>query len=158
MKLTKLVVRTGFLVLALSSCAFAGSRVAPFADGERVTFLGDSITHGGSYHINLQLFWDLRHPGSRIRLMNCGVSGGMAKGGVARWSWDVAPQQADRTFVMFGMNDVNRRRGDGNEGKVPAFGLAWWQGKRKLGEGVDRKRQEPDGHLKTPWQVPSFLK
>lgn len=108
MKLTKLVVRIGFLVLALSSCAFAGSRVAPFADGERVTFLGDSITHGGGYHVNLQLYWDLRHPGSRTRLMNCGVSGGTAKGGVARWSWDVASQQADRTFVMFGMNDVNR--------------------------------------------------
>ena len=34
----------------------------------------------------------------------------------------------------------SRRRGDGNEGKVPAFGLAWWQGKQKFGEGVDRKR------------------
>ena len=80
--------------------------VAPFAAGERVTFLGDSITHGGFYHVNLQLFWDLRFPGSGTRLMNCGVSGGSAGGGVARWKHDVLPQGADRVFVMFGMNDV----------------------------------------------------
>ena len=86
----------------------AAPAVAPFADGERVTFLGDSITHGGSYHVNLQLYWDLRHSGSRTRLMNCGVSGGSSGGAVKRWTWDAAPQRADRTFVMFGMNDVGR--------------------------------------------------
>ena len=80
--------------------------VTPFAAGERATFLGDSITHGGLYHANLQLFWDLRFPGSGTRLMNCGVSGGTAGGGVARWKYDVLPQRADRVFVMFGMNDV----------------------------------------------------
>jgi len=80
----------------------------PFADGERVTFLGDSITHGGAYHAYLQLYWDLRHPGSGTRLMNCGIGGDTAGGGVKRWAWDVAPQRADRTFVMFGMNDVGR--------------------------------------------------
>ena len=95
-------------LLAVSFVTSAAPAVEPFADGERVTFLGDSITHGGSYHVNLQLYWDLRHPGSRTRLMNCGVSGGSSGGGVARWTWDAAPQRADRTFVMFGMNDVGR--------------------------------------------------
>ena len=47
------------------------------------------------------------------------------------------------------------RRGDGNEGKVPAFGLAWWQGEQKLGASVGRKRRESDSHLKTP--CPSTL-
>ena len=60
-----------FLAMAalagLAPCATAHaapSSVAPFAPGERVTFLGDSITHGGLYHVYLQLFWDLRFPGS----------------------------------------------------------------------------------------------
>ena len=44
----------------------------------------------------------------------------------------------------------SRRRGDGNEGKDPVSGLAWWQGEQKLGEDVDRKRREADRHLKTP--------
>ena len=43
--------------------------------------------------------------------MNCGVSGGSAGGGAARWEYDVLPQRADRVFVMFGMNDV----GHGND-------------------------------------------
>lgn len=86
----------------------AGGAVSGFRKAERVTFLGDSITHGGSYHVDLQLYWDLRHPGSGTRLMNCGISGESATNGVRRWSWDVVPQQADRVFVMFGMNDVGR--------------------------------------------------
>ena len=64
--------------------------------------------------MNLQLFWDLRYPGSGTRLMNCGVSGGSAGGGAARWKSDVLPQRADRVFVMFGMNDV----GHGNYATV----------------------------------------
>ena len=98
--------------VAIAAAAFGDSlgkidaTCLPFADGERVTFLGDSITHGGAYHAYLQLYWDLRHPGSGTRLMNCGVGGDTAGGGVKRWAWDSAPQRADRTFVMFGMNDV----------------------------------------------------
>ena len=75
----KLVSRCLCLIGSLLAVPFvtsAAPAVEPFADGERVTFLGDSITHGGSYHVNLPLYWDLRHPGSRTRLMNCGVSGG----------------------------------------------------------------------------------
>ena len=88
-------------------CAYAASRpAAPFAKGERVTLLGDSITHGGKYGGNLQLFWDVRFPGSGTRIMNCGISGGTADGGIKRWERDVLAQKPDRIFVMFGMNDV----------------------------------------------------
>ncbi len=80
--------------------------VARFADGERVVFLGDSITHGGRYVYYLQLFQNLRNPGSGTRLMNGGISGDTAGGGVARWSDDILPMKPDRVFVMFGMNDV----------------------------------------------------
>lgn len=90
-------------------CAFGAAHPAKgFAKGERVTLLGDSITHGGAYGANLQLFWDLRFPGSGTRIMNCGESGGTAGGGLARWERDVLAQKADRIFVMFGMNDVGR--------------------------------------------------
>ena len=108
---------TLFLAAALAAgvSAFAdGSRqacackVAPFSNGERVAFLGDSITHGGLYHVNLQLFWDLRFPGSGTRMVNCGISGDTAGGGAARYEHDVLQQRPDRVFVMFGMNDVGR--------------------------------------------------
>ena len=102
----KIAVVAATLALA-SMCACGASRpAAPFAKGERVTLLGDSITHGGKYGTNLQLFWDLRFPGSGTRIMNCGISGGTADGGIKRWDRDVLAQKPDRIFVMFGMNDV----------------------------------------------------
>ena len=88
----------------MKTCEAGG--VARFADGERVAFFGDSITHGGSYHSMLQLFWSLRHPGSDVRLMNCGIGGDTASGGLVRADVDLLPMRPDRVFVMFGMNDV----------------------------------------------------
>ncbi len=82
--------------------------VARLADGERVVFFGDSITHGGKYIYYLQLFQDLRRPGSGTRLLNGGISGDWAGGGLARWKDDILPMKPDRAFVMFGMNDVGR--------------------------------------------------
>lgn len=82
--------------------------VARLADGERVVFFGDSITHDGRYVYNLQLFQNLRRPGSGTRLLNGGISGDSAAGGVGRWRDDILPMRPDRAFVMFGMNDVGR--------------------------------------------------
>ncbi len=82
--------------------------VGRFADGERVGFCGDSITHDGRYVFYLQLFQDLRHPGSGVRMINCGRSGDTASGGVRRFDRDILPKKLDRAFVMFGMNDIGR--------------------------------------------------
>ena len=96
------------LLMAFSFSLFAQSPVAPIADGERIVFFGDSITHGGRYIYYLQLFQELRHPGSNARLLNAGVSGDSAGGALSRWAWDPKPMNGDRYFVMFGMNDVGR--------------------------------------------------
>jgi len=82
--------------------------VARFAPGEQVAFCGDSITHDGRYVYYLQLFQDLRHPGSGVRLHNLGRSGDSADGGARRFSRDVMSVKPDRAFVMFGMNDIGR--------------------------------------------------
>ena len=91
--------------MALSALA---AKVDYFKPGERAVFFGDSITHGGSYVAYLQLFENLRHPGSGVRIMNCGVSGDTTAGGISRYDWDALGMKPDRVFVMFGMNDVNR--------------------------------------------------
>ena len=88
----------------MKTCDAGG--VARFADGERVAFFGDSITHGGYYYAFLQLFWNLRYPGSDVRIMNCGISGDTAKGGLGRMDTDLLLLKPNRVFVMFGMNDV----------------------------------------------------
>lgn len=80
--------------------------VARFADGERIVFFGDSITHSGRWHSYLQLFWNTRYPGSGVRIMNCGIGGDTASGSLARIDVDLLEMKPDRVFVMFGMNDV----------------------------------------------------
>ena len=85
-----------------------GGRVKPFRPGERVVFFGDSITHGGKYLYYLQLLENLRHPGSGVRLLNGGISGGSAASGLPRFEADILGKRPDRIFVMFGMNDVGR--------------------------------------------------
>lgn len=80
--------------------------VTPFKDGDKVIFLGDSITHGGEFMYWVQAVYQLRHPG-RIRLENAGISGDVASGGLARLGYDVLDKKPNRVFIMFGMNDIN---------------------------------------------------
>ena len=82
------------------------SKTEAFREGEKVLFLGDSITHGGWYVAQLQYIWQLRNPGRRVTFVNCGICGNRAKNGLDRFDWDVAPEMPDRIFIMFGMNDV----------------------------------------------------
>ena len=84
-----------------------------FADGERVVFVGDSITHGGGFVADLQLFQSLRHPGSGAKILNAGISGGTVSQALGRFDNDIMRLNPDRVFVMFGMNDV--RRGSWND-------------------------------------------
>ena len=80
--------------------------IEPFRTGERVLFYGDSITHGGKYVCYLQLFENLRHPGSGVRLLNGGRSGGTVRTGLVNFDRELKASRPDRAFVMFGMNDI----------------------------------------------------
>src|ERR1035438_7237204 len=64
------------LVLLALSCAQAAN--GPFQDGDRVCFVGDSITSGGGYHAYVQLFYATRYPTRELTYFNCGHSGGSA--------------------------------------------------------------------------------
>lgn len=97
-----------FIVLLMAIMVLQGYAVELFKNGERAAFLGDSITHGGYYIYNIELFQALRHPGSKVTVLNCGISGDNAGGGIKRLEYDILSQKPDRIFVMFGMNDVGR--------------------------------------------------
>lgn len=95
-------------------------RVAPFKAGERIVFLGDSITHNGDFIRWTQFLYCLRNPG-RIFLENAGVAGGDAGGGFDRLVPDVLARKPDRVFIMFGMNDLdNSLYREGKEGEEAA--------------------------------------
>jgi lysophospholipase L1-like esterase len=106
------VTKTARLALALS--LFIGTRAAgqsapePFRNGDRWCAVGDSITHGGSYHQWIWLYYLTRFPDRTIDLSNAGISGDTAAGGGRRLEWDILPNRPTVATVMFGMNDVGR--------------------------------------------------
>ena len=93
-----------FLALRLT----AGSVAEPFRDGDRVCFIGDSITHQMLYHTEITLFYLTRFPNWRVETVNCGFAGDTAAGAVRRYDWDIAARKPTVATVMLGMNDVNR--------------------------------------------------
>mgnify|MGYP003312665402 CR=1 FL=1 len=133
--------------------------VGRFADGEKVAFLGDSITHGGGFVVYLQLYQSLRHPGSDTRLVNFGIGGDTAAGGVGRLDWDVIKGfNPDRVFVMFGMNDVGRNLykavepKDEKEAKLRAERLdAYAANETRLAEMIKQKGIKPVFMTPTPF-------
>lgn len=83
-------------------------RAERFKSGDRVCFIGDSITGGGSYHTYILAFYATRFPAERFEPCNCGVSGDSASGVLRRYDWDIAPHRPSVATVMLGMNDVDR--------------------------------------------------
>jgi len=102
-----LTLRTA-LVLSLTGLLASAAAGAPFRDGDRVVFFGDSITHHGRYHELIALYYATRFPGADIRLFNAGESGGSAGSAMRRLADDVAARKPTQVAVMFGMNDVWR--------------------------------------------------
>ena len=98
------------LVLLALSCAQAAN--GPFQDGDRVCFVGDSITSGGGYHAYVQLFYATRYPTRDLTYFNCGHSGGSAGECLQRLQWDVLDHKPTVATVSFGMNDMSGLYGD----------------------------------------------
>lgn len=82
--------------------------VAPFQSGDRWCVLGDSITHAGSYHRDIELFYLTRFPSLKLDVINCGISGDTAVGANKRLPWDCLNAKPSVVTVMLGMNDVRR--------------------------------------------------
>ncbi|BET68346.1 SGNH/GDSL hydrolase family protein [Opitutales bacterium ASA1] len=117
MKTRQGTVRSWRLIASVLASTCLGSWLAPsagaqtvaaFQDGDRWAVLGDSITHGGSFHQWVDLFYLTRHPDRSVTMLNCGISGDTAAGALQRLEWDVLAKRPTVVSVMFGMNDVGR--------------------------------------------------
>ncbi|MCC7495215.1 MAG: hypothetical protein IT204_22900 [Fimbriimonadaceae bacterium] len=86
----------------------AAAAPAPFVAGDRVCFVGDSITHGRKWHAYLYLYYLTRQPQAPLRFQNAGIAGDSAAGAVSRLEWDILPGQPNKVVVMLGMNDIGR--------------------------------------------------
>ena len=87
----------------------AGQAAYPaFRDGERVCFVGNSITADGYFYYFINLYYATRFPDRKITFYNCGIAGNKAAQILARLDRDVLSLHPSCTVLMVGMNDVNR--------------------------------------------------
>jgi lysophospholipase L1-like esterase len=90
--------------IGIFSAAHA-QKVAPFKKGDRVVFVGNSITDGGHYHSYIWLYYMTHFPNMRITCFNAGI-GGDAIGQIAdRFDDDVLSKKPTVLTLSWGMND-----------------------------------------------------
>jgi len=80
--------------------------VAPFKAGDKVVFLGNSITDGGHYHSYIWLYYMTHFPATRITCVNAGIGGDDVKQMADRFDDEVAPMHPTVLTVTWGMNDT----------------------------------------------------
>jgi len=83
----------------------ASHTMRPFEAGEKVAFVGNSITEQGYYESYVWLYYMLHYPGRRITVYNCGIGGDRAKNILYRLDDDVFAKKPTTICLTFGMND-----------------------------------------------------
>lgn len=93
-------------VLFLAKFALGADDDFAFRDGDKVVFLGDSITAGGGYTKMVEQYTLLRYPSRKVRFSNAGRGGDTAAGGLERLERDVFNRGATVVTVAYGVNDI----------------------------------------------------
>ena len=93
-------------LLALAASFLPAAQAAPLLKtGDRMVFLGDSITEQRTYTRYVMNYFTLRYPGAAISFRNAGWSGDTAPGGLNRLQRDVLSLKPNVVSICFGMND-----------------------------------------------------
>ena len=96
--------------VALAFIVSAGANAAEpndffFKKGDRVVFLGDSITEQYQYSTYLELYLTTRFPDWNLTFLNAGIGGDTATGGAHRFAEHVLAEKPTCVTIDFGMND-----------------------------------------------------
>lgn len=78
----------------------------PLTKGQRIVFLGDSITHHGHWVSALEMLLMVTRPELQLTFVNAGIGGDRVAHGLARLKDDVVAMKPDVVTVLFGMNDA----------------------------------------------------
>lgn len=76
-----------------------------FHKGDRIVFLGDSITEQYQYSTDIELYLTTRFPDGGMLFLNAGISGDTATGGARRFAEHVLAEKPAALTIDFGMND-----------------------------------------------------
>jgi lysophospholipase L1-like esterase len=83
-------------------------RTPVFKDGDRVCFVGNSITNNSLFYNFVNLFYATRYPEQKVTFINCGISGDVTQGVLNRMDSDILVHNPTVSVLMIGMNDVSR--------------------------------------------------
>src|ERR1700744_2455483 len=92
-------------IFLLGSLGARAQTVAPFKAGDRVAFVGNSITDGGHYHSYIWYYYMTRFPNMRITCFNAGIGGDDINQIADRFDADVFTKQPNVLTLTWGMND-----------------------------------------------------
>jgi lysophospholipase L1-like esterase len=76
-----------------------------FKSGDRIVFLGDSITEQYQYSTYIELYLTSRFPKWNLTFLNAGIGGDTANGGAGRFQAHVLNEKPSAVTIDFGMND-----------------------------------------------------
>src|SRR5579883_1743548 len=76
-----------------------------FRKGDRIVFLGDSITEQYQYSTDIELYLTTRFPDGDMTFLNAGIGGDTATGGARRFAEHVLAEKPTALTIDFGMND-----------------------------------------------------
>ncbi len=116
---TAALITFGLFVSAIASEA----EKTPLRQGERIVFLGDSITAGGAglngFITMIRSSLDKKYPELKIECLGAGVSGNRVPDLQARVEKDVVAKEPTIVVIYIGINDVWRGQTDPNRGTTP---------------------------------------
>ncbi len=105
------------LLGALALSSVQAQEIKPFKEGDRVVFLGNSITDGGLYHSYIWLYYMTRFPDMNLKIMNGGIGGDTAYDMYKRLDNDIFSKEPTVLAVTFGMNDSGYFEYNGDNAK-----------------------------------------
>lgn len=89
-----------------------------FKPGDRIVFLGDSITEQYEYSSYVELYLTTRFPTAKFTFLNAGIGGDTANGGAGRFKAHVLDEKPTAVTINFGMNDGGYGAFNPNSNKV----------------------------------------
>jgi lysophospholipase L1-like esterase len=109
-------------VASLVALTLAGPLVAAdkpffFQKGDRIVFLGDSITEQYQYSTDIELYLTTRFPDWNLSFLNAGIGGDTATGGAGRFQEHVLNEKPMAVTINFGMNDAGYGKFDAGRQK-----------------------------------------
>lgn len=85
----------------------------PFEQGERICFIGDSITANCDWISAIAEYYATTRKNEKIKIIPCGIAGGGLISALTYYNECVAHHNPTTAVIMLGMNDIGRQHYEG---------------------------------------------